>query len=135
MRRRPGIAGIKATQAERVRRRRSPPLACPPPAAAGARPPHTCPSPAPRAPQPQGQFRAVGEAVAETQAAVMRGQMAEFKERLEEFALRHKADIRGNPEFRWGLLLLYCCTRICVAVAAPKRGSMPRACVLPRFRR
>ena len=50
----------------------------------------------------QSHFRAVGEAVAETQAAVMRGQMAEFKERLEEFALRHKADIRSKPEFRWG---------------------------------
>ncbi|KAI7837848.1 hypothetical protein COHA_008336 [Chlorella ohadii] len=71
MRRRPGIAGIKATQAER------------------------------------GQFRAVGEAVAETQAAVMRGQMTEFKDRLEEFALRHKADIRGNPEFRRAGLI--CC--------------------------
>lgn len=38
--------------------------------------------------------------MAETKVAVMRGQMAHFKESLEEFALRHKADIRSNPEFR-----------------------------------
>ncbi|PRW39352.1 vacuolar sorting-associated 22-like protein 1 [Chlorella sorokiniana] len=85
MRRRPGIAGIKATQAER------------------------------------GQFRAVGEAVAETQAAVMRGQMSEFKERLEEFALRHKSDIRSNPEFRAQFHAM--CAHIGVDPLASNKGT------------
>lgn len=117
MRRRPGIAGIKATQAERVRGRAAHP-ASPPPLPPPPPPPplpvcrclsqhatRTCCRPTTF--HPQGQFRAVGEAVAETQAAVMRGQMTEFKDRLEEFALRHKADIRGNPEFRRAGLI--CC--------------------------
>lgn len=30
----------------------------------------------------------------------MKAQMAHFKASLEEFALKHKADIRRNPEFR-----------------------------------
>lgn len=50
----------------------------------------------------QRQFNAVGEQVAETKLAVMKGQMAHFKESLEEFAARHRNDIRSNPEFRWG---------------------------------
>ncbi|EFN53961.1 hypothetical protein CHLNCDRAFT_36297 [Chlorella variabilis] len=46
------------------------------------------------------QFKRKGEEVAETKAAVMKAQMAHFKASLEEFALKHKADIRRNPEFR-----------------------------------
>lgn len=48
----------------------------------------------------QEQFKRKGEEVAETKAAVMKAQMAHFKASLEEFALKHKADIRRNPEFR-----------------------------------
>lgn len=58
--------------------------------------------------------------MSETKLAVMKGQMAHFKEALEEFALRHKADIRSNPEFRRGWLFLVCC-----------RASWPCPCCLP----
>ncbi|KAI3431521.1 hypothetical protein D9Q98_004571 [Chlorella vulgaris] len=48
----------------------------------------------------RAQFKKKGEEVAETKAQVMKAQMAHFKASLEEFALKHKADIRRNPEFR-----------------------------------
>jgi ESCRT-II complex subunit VPS22 len=52
----------------------------------------------------QEQFKRKGEEVAETKAAVMRAQMAHFKQSLEEFALKYRADIRRNPEFRRALV-------------------------------
>ena len=112
MKRRPGLQGLARAQQERVR---TPPppesssifaaaaAAAAPPLSAACRLRRTPSAPAPAPPRrPQRQFNAVGEQVAETKAAVMRGQMAHFKESLEEFAAKHRADIRSNPEFRWG---------------------------------
>lgn len=105
MKRRPGLQGLARAQHERVRRGRCTidglrAVACRR-HRRRSRPPPACTPPAPAPPsRPQRQFNAVGEQVAETKAAVMRGQMAHFKESLEEFAAKHRADIRSNPEFR-----------------------------------
>ncbi|KAK2080847.1 hypothetical protein QBZ16_000701 [Prototheca wickerhamii] len=45
-------------------------------------------------------FRTLGDHVNETKQEVMRAQMGSFKQSLEEFALKYKADIRKQPEFR-----------------------------------
>jgi ESCRT-II complex subunit VPS22 len=46
------------------------------------------------------QFRLVGENVAKVRTDVMKEQLATFRSQLEEFARKHKSDIRKNPIFR-----------------------------------
>ncbi|XP_066380399.1 vacuolar protein sorting-associated protein 22 homolog 1-like [Miscanthus floridulus] len=46
------------------------------------------------------QFRLVGENVAKVRTDVMKEQLATFRSQLEEFARKHKSDIRKNPVFR-----------------------------------
>ena len=45
-------------------------------------------------------IRTVGEEASERSLETMRRQLATFRQSLEEFALRHKADIRRDPAFR-----------------------------------
>ncbi|KAK8961791.1 hypothetical protein KSP40_PGU021976 [Platanthera guangdongensis] len=46
------------------------------------------------------QYRLVGENVAKIRTDLMKEQLATFKSQLEEFARKHKNDIRKNPIFR-----------------------------------
>lgn len=46
------------------------------------------------------QYRLVGENVAKIRTDLMKEQLATFKSQLEEFAQKHKNDIRKNPIFR-----------------------------------
>ncbi|KMZ60555.1 putative Vacuolar sorting protein SNF8 [Zostera marina] len=46
------------------------------------------------------QFRAVGENVARVKADLMKEQLATFRSQLEDFARKHKNDIKKNPTFR-----------------------------------
>ncbi|OAY68050.1 vacuolar protein sorting-associated protein 22 homolog 1 [Ananas comosus] len=46
------------------------------------------------------QYRLVGENVAKIRADLMKEQLATFRSHLEEFARKHKNDIRKNPTFR-----------------------------------
>lgn len=46
------------------------------------------------------QFRAVGDNVARVRTDLMKEQLATFRAQLEEFARKHKTDIRKNPTFR-----------------------------------
>ncbi|KAK4278453.1 hypothetical protein QN277_016297 [Acacia crassicarpa] len=48
----------------------------------------------------RNQFRLVGENVAKVKTDMMKGQLATFRSQLEEFAHKHKHDIRKNPAFR-----------------------------------
>ncbi|XP_054799619.1 vacuolar protein sorting-associated protein 22 homolog 1-like isoform X2 [Prosopis cineraria] len=48
----------------------------------------------------RNQFRLVGENVAKIKTDMMKGQLATFRSQLEEFARKHKNDIRKNPAFR-----------------------------------
>lgn len=42
----------------------------------------------------------MGDEVKKTNLEAMKEQMTTFKTKLEEFALKYKADIRRDPEFR-----------------------------------
>ncbi|TYJ48712.1 hypothetical protein E1A91_A01G082900v1 [Gossypium mustelinum] len=46
------------------------------------------------------QYRALGENVAKLRTDLMKEQLATFRSQLEEFARKHKNDIRKNPSFR-----------------------------------
>ena len=46
------------------------------------------------------QFRSVGVAAAESEAAHVAAKILQFKSSLESFALKHRAEIRGDPAFR-----------------------------------
>ncbi|XP_031376493.1 vacuolar protein sorting-associated protein 22 homolog 1 [Punica granatum] len=46
------------------------------------------------------QFRLLGENVAKIRTDLMKEQLATFRSQLEDFALKHKNDIRKNPAFR-----------------------------------
>ncbi|KAI0497725.1 hypothetical protein KFK09_020959 [Dendrobium nobile] len=46
------------------------------------------------------QYRLLGENVAKIRADLMKEQLATFRSQLEEFAQKHKNDIRKNPTFR-----------------------------------
>uniref|UniRef100_A0A0D3A6T8 Vacuolar protein sorting-associated protein n=1 Tax=Brassica oleracea var. oleracea TaxID=109376 RepID=A0A0D3A6T8_BRAOL len=46
------------------------------------------------------QYRLLGENVAKLRTDMMKEQLATFKSQLEEFARKHKNDIRKNPAFR-----------------------------------
>jgi ESCRT-II complex subunit VPS22 len=48
----------------------------------------------------QEQYKNVGEEVRKNNLEAMKEQMAIFKAKLEEFALKHKSDIRKDPQFR-----------------------------------
>jgi hypothetical protein len=48
----------------------------------------------------QEQFRTTGEEVRRANLQQMKDQLILFKSKLEEFALKHKADIRRDPVFR-----------------------------------
>lgn len=67
------------------------------------------------------QFEKVGREVAETKAQVMRSQMAHFKASLEEFALKHKRDIRQDPVFRAQFHTM--CANIGVDPLASNKGT------------
>ncbi|CAK0737029.1 hypothetical protein CVIRNUC_000843 [Coccomyxa viridis] len=53
-----------------------------------------------RTAQARDHFKALGKDVAATRLEHMQAQMASFKENLEEFALKHREDIRKDPAFR-----------------------------------
>lgn len=97
MRRRPGIQGLQSGAAARVRELEKE-LACVVGRARAERPPRS------RTPTPssflQTQFAALGASVSETAAEHVRAQLAEFKAKLEAFALAHRADVRADPRFR-----------------------------------
>ena len=74
------------------------------PAAGTAR----CPPPCPPPPSPcrrfaplQEQYKRVGDQVNETKLQLMKSQMEQFRGSLEDFALKHRQDIRQDPVFRW----------------------------------
>lgn len=46
------------------------------------------------------EYKALGQHVAESKLEVMRAQMEMLKKSLEEFAIKHKSDIRADPAFR-----------------------------------
>ncbi|KAJ6792955.1 vacuolar protein sorting-associated protein 22-like protein 1 [Iris pallida] len=48
----------------------------------------------------RGQYRIIGDNVAKVRADLMKEQLATFRTQLEEFARKHKNDIRKNPTFR-----------------------------------
>ncbi len=48
----------------------------------------------------QEQFKNVGDEVKQSNLQAMKDQMSLFRAKLEEFALKHKNDIRRDPEFR-----------------------------------
>lgn len=48
----------------------------------------------------QEQYRSTGEEVRRATLQQMKDQLALFKSKLEEFAIKHKADIRRDPVFR-----------------------------------
>jgi len=48
----------------------------------------------------QSQFRAVGEAAAESEAAHVAAKLVQFRSSLETFALKHRSEIREDPVFR-----------------------------------
>mmetsp|Transcript_29308 Transcript_29308/g.49293 ORF Transcript_29308/g.49293 Transcript_29308/m.49293 type:complete len:245 (-) Transcript_29308:144-878(-) len=50
--------------------------------------------------QQRAQFKAVGDVIASDQLKNMQGQLAQFRQSLEEFASKHKSQINKNPEFR-----------------------------------
>lgn len=55
---------------------------------------------APRHRAPQEQYRAAGEEVRRAGTAQMAEALALFRSKLEEFAFKHKAEIRADPVFR-----------------------------------
>jgi ESCRT-II complex subunit VPS22 len=48
----------------------------------------------------QEQFKSAGEEVRRAALQQMKDQLVTFKSKLEEFALKHKSDIRRDPVFR-----------------------------------
>ncbi|KAK1584235.1 hypothetical protein Q3G72_031066 [Acer saccharum] len=50
--------------------------------------------------QSQDQYRLLGENVAKLRTDLMKEQLATFRSQLEDFARKHKNDIRKNPTFR-----------------------------------
>eukprot|EP00878_Enallax_costatus_P021025 GHUV01022242.1.p1 GENE.GHUV01022242.1~~GHUV01022242.1.p1 ORF type:complete len:105 (+),score=14.27 GHUV01022242.1:409-723(+) len=50
--------------------------------------------------QAREQYRSAGEEVRRATLQQMKEQLALFKSKLEEFAIKHKADIRRDPVFR-----------------------------------
>ncbi|GAB2232670.1 hypothetical protein Droror1_Dr00011715 [Drosera rotundifolia] len=48
----------------------------------------------------RGQYKLVGENVAKVKADLLKEQLATFRSHLEDFARKHKNDIRKNPTFR-----------------------------------
>lgn len=54
----------------------------------------------PAHPAPQEVFKARGEEVRQVSVAEMKGQLALFQSKLEEFAQKYKQDIRRDPAFR-----------------------------------
>jgi len=53
-----------------------------------------------RGQQAKAQFKAVGDQASEVRLEQMRAQMAGFKQSLQEFAMKHRSEIRKNPAFR-----------------------------------
>ena len=49
----------------------------------------------------QEQYKRVGDQVNETKLQLMKSQMEQFRGSLEDFALKHRQDIRQDPVFRW----------------------------------
>uniref|UniRef100_A0A0E0J5A5 Protein kinase domain-containing protein n=1 Tax=Oryza nivara TaxID=4536 RepID=A0A0E0J5A5_ORYNI len=67
------------------------------------------------------QFRLVGENVAKVRTDVMKEQLATFRTQLEEFALKHKNDIRKNPLFRQQFHEM--CAKVGVDPLASNKGA------------
>jgi len=85
-----------------------------------------------RAQAARDQLRALGDRVQETKVAAMRAQMATFKASLEEFAARHRDDIRRDPAFRQQFHAM--CANIGVdPLVSNKGGTWARALGLGDF--
>ncbi|BAH94680.1 Os09g0529700 [Oryza sativa Japonica Group] len=67
------------------------------------------------------QFRLVGENVAKVRTDVMKEQLATFRTQLEEFARKHKNDIRKNPLFRQQFHEM--CAKVGVDPLASNKGA------------
>ncbi|KAL5201780.1 hypothetical protein ABZP36_036134 [Zizania latifolia] len=67
------------------------------------------------------QFRLVGENVAKVRTDVMKEQLATFRTQLEEFACKHKNDIRKNPLFRQQFHEM--CAKVGVDPLASNKGA------------
>uniref|UniRef100_A0A0B7AAF5 Vacuolar-sorting protein SNF8 n=1 Tax=Arion vulgaris TaxID=1028688 RepID=A0A0B7AAF5_9EUPU len=68
----------------------------------------------------QAKYKDKGTAIAENQFAQMENQMEMFKNNLEDFAVKHRDDIRRDPEFR--LQFQEMCSSIGVDPLASSRG-------------
>ncbi|EXB50279.1 hypothetical protein L484_017816 [Morus notabilis] len=66
------------------------------------------------------QYRLLGENVAKVRTDLMKEQLATFRSQLEEFACKHKNDIRKNPAFRSQFHEM--CTKIGVDPLASNKG-------------
>ena len=99
MRRRPGIAGLQASQGLQARAPRHAPFvsatACVPACCTRLTRRARAPS------RPQSQYRAVGAAAAEVADAHMRDKLTQFKASLEAFALKYRRGPRGTRHAAW----------------------------------
>ncbi|XP_004294366.1 PREDICTED: vacuolar protein sorting-associated protein 22 homolog 1 [Fragaria vesca subsp. vesca] len=66
------------------------------------------------------QYRALGQNVAQIRTDLMKEQLATFKSQLEDFARKHKNDIRKNPAFRSQFHDM--CTKVGVDPLASNKG-------------
>ncbi|KAL6544459.1 hypothetical protein OROMI_023321 [Orobanche minor] len=66
------------------------------------------------------QYRLLGENVAKLRADLMKEQLATFRSQLEDFARKHKNDIRKNPAFRSQFHEM--CTKVGVDPLASNKG-------------
>ncbi|PON51531.1 ESCRT-2 complex, Snf [Parasponia andersonii] len=66
------------------------------------------------------QYRALGENVAKIRTDLMKEQLATFRSQLEDFARKHKNDIRKNPAFRAQFHEM--CTKVGVDPLASNKG-------------
>uniref|UniRef100_A0A7S0RI08 Vacuolar protein sorting-associated protein n=1 Tax=Chlamydomonas leiostraca TaxID=1034604 RepID=A0A7S0RI08_9CHLO len=71
------------------------------------------------------QYKNVGDEVKKSNLEAMKEQMATFKTKLEEFALKYKADIRRDPEFRARFHQM--CANIGVDPLASNKGIWAKA--------
>ncbi|CEO97697.1 Vacuolar-sorting protein SNF8 [Plasmodiophora brassicae] len=65
-------------------------------------------------------FRQAGKEIEQTQMAHVRASLAVFKEKLESFAIKHRNEIRSNPQFRAQFAKM--CSKIGVDPLASNKG-------------
>ncbi|KAI9142722.1 EAP30/Vps36 family-domain-containing protein [Paraphysoderma sedebokerense] len=70
--------------------------------------------------QAKAQFKEVGNKLATEQLEQLKSQLAKFKELLQEFAIKHKKDIKRDPQFR--LRFQQMCNNIGVDPLASNKG-------------